>query len=56
MENSDNKVKAELLKKALKLVNKLADLDIDDADDREDIEKLIKESNILKKNRLWMLN
>jgi len=52
MNNIDNRNKAELIKKALTIVNKLAELDIDNIDEIVD---LIERSEKLKKDRLWKL-
>lgn len=50
---SDEFRKAELIKKALKIVDDLADMEVDD---RYDIENLIDSAYKLKKDRLWKLN
>jgi hypothetical protein len=51
--------KAVILKDSLKLVDKLAKMDVDDIfaedDQREDLEKLIEDAKKLTKNRLWKL-
>lgn len=47
------KEKAELIKKALLLVDKLAKLDVDD--DIDEIEELIDEAKKMKKNTLFRL-
>lgn len=49
------KQKAEIIKKALTIVDELAELDIEDKFDFDDIENLIKQANTLKRNRLWKL-
>jgi hypothetical protein len=49
---TENEQKADLIKKALIIVDELAELDIDDIDDFED---LIERAEKLKKNRLWKL-
>jgi hypothetical protein len=52
--------KAELIKSALKIVEKLSGMDADDIfaedDEREKLEELIEKAKKLKKNRLWKLN
>ena len=55
--------KAKLIKDALKLVDDLAKIDaddlanMDDAEfDFEELEKLVRKAQALKKNRLWKLN
>lgn len=53
---TENEQKADLLKKALVIVNKLADLETEDADDMVEIDDLIEEANKLKRNILWKLN
>lgn len=52
-ETNDNLQKASLLKGALKIVDKLASLDIHE--DRDEIDDLIDEAAKLKKHRLWQL-
>ena len=52
---TENEQKADLIKKALIIVDKLAELDVDDKDDTEDIYDLIEEANKLKKDRFWKL-
>ena len=51
--------KAVILKDSLKIVDKLAKMDIDDIStydsDMDDLEKLIEEAKKLSKNRLWKL-
>jgi hypothetical protein len=54
--------KAELIKKALSLVDKLASYDIDDFDnydnatsDFEELQKLISDAKKVKNNNLWKL-
>jgi len=49
---TENEQKADLIKKALIIVDELAELDIDDFDDFED---LIERAEKLKKHRLWKL-
>jgi len=49
---TENEQKADLIKKALIIVDELAELDIDDIDDFED---LIERAEKLKKHRLWKL-
>ena len=49
---TENEQKADLIKKALIIVDELAKLDIDDIDEFED---LIERAEKLKKNRLWKL-
>jgi len=53
---SDSKEIGDIIKEALKIVDKLGDLDIEDNEDIEDIEELIDKAKKLKKNRLWKLN
>ena len=56
---SDDRNKAELIKKALKIVDKLADLEIYEMEDTgnfDDLRFLIDDAEKLKKNRLWKLN
>jgi hypothetical protein len=50
------KQKAELIKSALTIVDKLSKLDIEDVDDLEIIEELINKSKTLTKSTLWKLN
>ena len=52
---SENKEKAELLKKALTIVDELAELDVDDKYEIDDIADLIEQAEKLKRNRLWKL-
>jgi len=52
MNNIDNRNKAELIKKALTIVDELAEFDIDNIDEIVD---LIERSEKLKKDRLWKL-
>ena len=56
---ADEKETAELLKEALRIVDKLAKMDADDIfandDDREELEDLIEEAKKLTKHRLWRL-
>ena len=56
---ADEKETAEILKKSLKIVDKLSKMDVDDIsandDDMEDLEKLIDEAKKLSKHRLWKL-
>ena len=51
--------KAKLIKDALKIVDELGKMDIDDIhhndDDREELEELIEKAKKLKKNKLWKL-
>jgi len=49
---TENEQKADLIKKGLKIVDELADLDIGDADELID---LIERAEKLKKNRLFCL-
>ena len=49
---TENETKADLIKKALTIVDELSDLDIDDIDDIID---LIERSEKLKKHTLWKL-
>ena len=49
---TENEQKADLIKKALVIVDKLAELDYDDYDEISD---LIDEAEKLKKGRLWKL-
>jgi hypothetical protein len=59
MVNTENRETAELLKDSLKIVDKLAKMDIDDIhhndDDREELEDLIEKAKKLTKHRLWKL-
>ena len=50
---TEEEQKADLIKKALTIVDELAELDIDDV---EDVEDLIEKAEKLKKDRLWKLN
>jgi len=50
---TEEEQKADLIKKALTIVDELAELDIDDI---EDVEDLIEQAEKLKKDRLWKLN
>jgi len=52
---TENEQKADLIKKALTIVNELAELDVDDKYDIEEIEELIEQAEKLKKDRLWKL-
>jgi hypothetical protein len=56
---ADEKETAELLKDSLRIVDKLAKMDIDDIhhndDDREELEELIEKAQKLTKHRLWKL-
>jgi hypothetical protein len=56
---ADEKETAELLKESLRIVDKLAKMDIDDIhhndDDREELEELIEKAQKLTKHRLWKL-
>jgi hypothetical protein len=52
MSDLDNRNKAELIKKALKLVDELGSLEEFDA---EEIEELMDRAEKLKKDRLWKL-
>jgi len=64
MANRDSLETARLLKEALKIVDELATSDLNDIDypfesddfDYEKLQKLIKKSKELKKNKLWKLN
>ncbi|MDA3780014.1 MAG: hypothetical protein PF487_07345 [Bacteroidales bacterium] len=53
----DNKVKANLIKEALKIVDELAKYDIDDLTsyDKDELEELIDKAKKIKKNRLFVL-
>ena len=55
MSDTDNKQKGELIKKALKIVDELAELDVDDKNEIDDIADLIEKAEKLKKDRLWKL-
>ncbi len=55
MSNLDDRNKAELIKKALKLVDELADLEIDLFEGGGDLDDLIERAEKLKKDRLWKL-
>lgn len=48
------KEKSKLIKNALKLVDKLAEMGVDD--NRDEIDELIEKSRKLKRNSLWKLN
>lgn len=50
---TDNERKADLIKKALQIVDELAELDINEVDDIDD---LIERADRLKKDRFWKLN
>lgn len=50
------KEKAELIKKALLIVDELSYYDFDEIDDQENIEKLIKEAKKIRNSNLWKLN
>ena len=56
---ADEKEKAELIKSALKIVDKLAKMDADDIfandDDMDELEELFEKAKKLTKNRLWKL-
>jgi hypothetical protein len=57
---ADEKETAEILKKSLTIVDKLATIEIDDvamngADEYDKLEELIKKAKELKKSRLWKL-
>jgi len=52
MDNHDERNKARLIKESLKIVDELAELDIDDIDEVGD---LIERAEKLKKDRLWKL-
>lgn len=52
-EANDNLQKANLIKDALKIVDKLATLDVHE--DRDEIEDLIDKAEKLKRNRLFVL-
>lgn len=56
----ENEQKAKLIKEALKIVDKLGNLDeeyiMTDEKDYELLEKLIIKAKELKKNKLWKLN
>jgi len=52
----DEKEKAELLKKALTIVDELAKLDVDEViDNSDDLQFLIERAHKLTKHRLWKL-
>jgi len=57
--NDNNKNISEILKKSLKIVDKLARIDIDTFRNNEDllntIELLIKEAQLLKNNKFWKI-
>jgi len=57
---ADEKEKAEIIKSALKIVDKLGKMDVDDIshndDDMDELEELIEKAKKLTKNRLWKLN
>ena len=57
---TENEQKAKLIKDALKIVNKLGNLDeeyiMTDEKDYELLEKLIKRAKELRKNKFWKLN
>jgi hypothetical protein len=59
-EYAEGHEKAELIKSALKIVDKLSNMDADDIfaedDEREKLEELIEKAQKLKKNILWKLN
>lgn len=57
-EVSESRTKANLIKDAIKIVDKLATIDIDDMTgyDKDNLEELIEKAIKLKKNRLWKLN
>jgi len=50
---TEGQEKAELIKSALKIVDDLGKMDVDDMDE---LEKLIEKAHKLKKSRLWKLN
>lgn len=52
---SEEQEKVKLIKDALVIIDKLGKLDINDKEDFEIIEDLIKKCNIIKKNKLWKL-
>lgn len=52
-EANDNLQKANLIKEALNIVDKLATLDVHE--DRDEVEDLIDKAEKLKKHRLWKL-
>ena len=53
---ADEKEKAELIKKALTIVDELAKLDVDEViDNSDDLQFLIEKANKLTKSRLWKL-
>jgi hypothetical protein len=51
----ENKEKAELIKKALKLVDELGDIDID-ITDIDEMENFVNRALKIKRNPLWKLN
>lgn len=58
MANTENRETAELLKESLKIVDKLAKIDIDEMDSTgrfDDVEELIVRAKKLTKHRLWKL-
>jgi conjugal transfer/entry exclusion protein len=56
---ADEKETAEILKNALKIVDKLSKMDVDDIshndDDMDELEELIDKAKKLSKHRLWKL-
>ena len=52
---TENEQKAELIKKALTIVDELAELDVDDKYEIDDIADLVEKAQKLKKDRLWKL-
>ena len=51
----EDKEKARILKDSLSIIDKLAELDVDDKYDIEDIYDLIKRAIVIKKNPYWKL-
>jgi len=51
----ENKEKARILKESLLVVNKLAELDVDNENDIDEIDDLIKKSIKIKKNKYFKL-
>lgn len=55
---SEERDKARLIKDAIKIVDELANYDMDDLTsyDKDELEELIEKAKKLKKDRLWKLN